>query len=169
MARSDTYQHLFREVLFTPEQWGVVSNTPAMADQTTIHELLDLDEDLRLRMWQHIDLHLTANQRAILQLVYLDYTQWEIADKLGINQSSVHKTLHGNSDYSGPTMKRYGGIGKKLTKIILHDPDIRAIMQKIEEIYDDDFPVRLPHYRCFRRLPGSSIQYHKWLETYEHN
>lgn len=42
-------------------------------------------------------------------------TQRNIAKKLGICQTSVHKTLFGNIDYSR-NKKRYGGIFKKIKK-----------------------------------------------------
>lgn len=42
-------------------------------------------------------------------------TQQSIANKYGVSQSDIHKTIFGNKHY--PSHKRYGGVLKKIDKM----------------------------------------------------
>lgn len=65
--------------------------------------------------------------------------QWHnfIANNLMISNSSITKSIHGNVDYSSPInggKTSYGGVVKKLNRIIENDPIIKEIKNKISEI-----------------------------------
>ena len=80
---------------------------------------------------------LTSRQSEVVQKIYFEEkTQMETADSLGICQTTVHKTLKGNIDYSN-NRKRYGGALKKLKRLCAADPEIVEIMEKIAELRSD--------------------------------
>tara|TARA_R110002110_G_scaffold66276_16_gene181772 strand:- start:380 stop:892 length:513 start_codon:yes stop_codon:yes gene_type:complete len=83
---------------------------------------------------------LTQHQEYILTLTLDGETQDEIAKRLCITQSAVHKALSGNivyekidSDTFAP-VKRYGGIYKKMHKKSKKNPKIQTILRKIKRI-----------------------------------
>ena len=63
--------------------------------------------------------YLTTKQRKILDLTLEGLTQTEIADKLGLDQSSITKALYGNDVYEAGIKVRYGGMVNKLKYILL--------------------------------------------------
>lgn len=76
---------------------------------------------------------LTDHQKKVLTMRLMGKTQNEIANHLGITQSAVHKSIHGNIDYNNEK-KRYGGIVKKLTKVCKTNNNIQRILAEIESI-----------------------------------
>ena len=64
------------------------------------------------------------------------YTQHEIANALGVNQSSVTKSISGNIDYKNGGVA-YGGSIKKLRKLIKNDPKIQEILKRIEDLTEE--------------------------------
>ena len=169
---SDKYQHLFYESTYDDIVWDMISRrhqseTSLTAEQK--EELYSLDDQLQFCMWLLIDTQLSTKQRAILQMLKIGMTQTEMAEELGINQSSIHKALHGNVDYQGGVVKRFGGIAKRLEKLIRISPDIHEIMEQIDEKIDyidkDHSVLRLPHYFCFKRMLGNHTQYENYIKT----
>jgi DNA-binding CsgD family transcriptional regulator len=73
---------------------------------------------------------LTTRQIEILTLFLGGLTQYEIGEKLGIHQTSVHKALYGSIDYS--RSKRYGGIVKKLRKYCGRNNKILNLLKEIK-------------------------------------
>jgi translation initiation factor 2 alpha subunit (eIF-2alpha) len=70
----------------------------------------------------------TEHQVKVFNL-YLDgYTQMQIAKKLNICQASVAKSLNGNTE------KVYGGLLKKLKKMIDKDAKYLELKKKLDEI-----------------------------------
>lgn len=61
----------------------------------------------------------------------------EIAKELGVNQSSVVKSLHGNVDYRNGGKKIYGGITKKLKKAAQKSESIQTILTQINELQEE--------------------------------
>ena len=96
------------------------------------------DEILALRKELLSELHsmiwgeyLTSHQKKILLMRLDGMTQSQIADKIGITQSAVHKAMHGNIDYKN-NKKRYGGIVKKLKKLCDRNEKVQSILKQIE-------------------------------------
>lgn len=163
--RSDKYQYLIVEILLSNDAWGFFSEAqekclPLSDEKKEI--LLDWDHDLQDHLHNMIEQCLTKRQREILLMYSNGMTQMEIADKLGVNQSSITKSLNGNTDYS-KGHKVYGGLKKKFVKLIKYNVEIRPIMKKIHLIWEPN-SIRLPHYQTFRNLLGNEDEYEKWLD-----
>lgn len=163
--RSDKYQYIIVEVLMSGDAWGLFSEAqekclPLSEEKKEI--LLDWDHDLQLALHKMIDECLTERQREVLLMYSSGMTQMEIAEKLGVNQSSITKSLNGNTDYSKGS-KVYGGMKKKFLKLIKHNAEIRPIMKKIHLIWEPN-SIRLPHYQTFRNLLGTEEQFEQWLD-----
>jgi hypothetical protein len=60
-------------------------------------------------------------------------TQVEIGQRLGIHQTTVHKTISGVIDYKNGGAC-YGGAIKKLRKMCLRDDRVLAILRRMEEV-----------------------------------
>ncbi|MFZ4795890.1 MAG: helix-turn-helix transcriptional regulator [Bacteroidia bacterium] len=135
--RSDFYQHLIMEVSVCPFVLNDLSSAQGMTYRikpaTYDEQYLDLKDKLKKRMWELINLGLTDRQKQVIELSMAGFTQNEIAKKLGINQTSVHKVLKGNIDYKNEK-KRYGGAFKKITKLCQIDPEIQEILVQIQEV-----------------------------------
>jgi DNA-binding CsgD family transcriptional regulator len=100
-------------------------------------ELLELKDKLHTAFWKLVDSELTVRQREVLHLTAEGLTQTEIAKKLGVNQSSITKSIHGNTDYK-KGKRVYGGARKKLVKLITKDAEIQDIFHKISELDGND-------------------------------
>jgi len=99
-------------------------------------KLLDLRERLKKELMRIIETGLTKRQRQVVKLSLKGKTQNEIANKLGINQTSVHKVIRGNIDYKNGK-KRYGGAFKKLKKLCQNDEIIQGILEEIKDLSDE--------------------------------
>lgn len=139
-TRSSGYQNFFAEI---PCENSTITN---ISDSASIggrlnhkvynEELYDLQEQLRLAYWRIID-NLTKRQREVLRMLADGKTQMEVAKVLKVNQSSITKSLNGNTDYRNNGKKVYGGSRKRLRKIASKDPEIQEILKKIAEISDE--------------------------------
>lgn len=166
-VRSQSYQHLFNEISFSNEMLTAFAEenglTAAIIEQHN-EELLDLKEDLKVEFWRLVEENLTERQQEVLKLSAQGYTQTEIAKKLGVNQSSITKSINGNTDYKKKKvcgsckkgdenkckMKKengytcldkrnkkvisYGGGARKIRKLAEEDEKIQAIFKRIAEI-----------------------------------
>jgi predicted XRE-type DNA-binding protein len=137
MAKSDSYQYRIVEISLDPNKLNNFSNesgiTQHISDSVFPDEILELRQDLLEEIYNIINNgSLTSHQRKVLTMCLNGATQNEIADKLGITQSAVHKAMHGNIDYKN-NKKRYGGIIKKLQKISKVNPKIKSILDQIEK------------------------------------
>jgi len=102
-------------------------------------ELVGLMEDLALRVKDIIDTKLTNRQTEVVKKIFFEQkTQMEVADSLGLCQTTIHKILKGNIDYANGG-KRYGGALKKLRKLCAIDEDIQNILKNIQEIKAEIF------------------------------
>lgn len=144
-TRSAKYQHFILEICCDPETLAERSDAQGMGalNASSHHEeLMDLHEQLLKEMWRIIDNKLTKRQKEVLQLYAAGDTQIEIAKKLGVNQSSITKSIHGNVDYgksgTGTSGKRsYGGAIRKIRKIVQTDSVIQQILKRIDELRED--------------------------------
>lgn len=135
--RSDKYQHLILESLCAPDvltEFADSRGIYALLNYSDYNEeLYELKDKLKAAYWRIIRTKLTKRQSEVIELYADGYTQTEIAKKLGVNQSSITKSIHGNCDYkSGKRV--YGGAKKKLKKFAAQDPEVQEILQRICDI-----------------------------------
>lgn len=139
--RSNSYQWILLECPCSPEMLAEISDGDGVMSQLNPwkynEELLDLKDQLKVEMWRLIDTQLTPRQKEVIHLWVEGLTQTEIAKKLGVNQSSITKSINGNTDYSGGK-KIYGGARKKLQKLAAKDEKIQLILKRIGELSGDD-------------------------------
>lgn len=146
--RSDKYQHVYKETAVTDEflshHYNVLNqhsglNPYAYDEEERVYELKD---QLKERFWELAKIHLTDKQFRIARLQADGYNQAETAAILGYSsQSSVCKTLNGNafygkSLYAGHT---YGGIIKKMQRVVAKDPKTIEILAEIAELEDPGY------------------------------
>jgi DNA-binding CsgD family transcriptional regulator len=136
--RSDSYQWILLETTFSHEMLDSFSNEDSIFYKLNpFHydeRLLDLEDQLKKRFWEIVEMMLTSRQQNVIKLSADGYTQMEIAKLLDVNQSSITKSIHGNVDYKGNGRRNYGGSKRKLLKILETDPQIQEIIQKMNEI-----------------------------------
>lgn len=137
MAKSDSVQHKYREILVDPTSmasftFGQTIYEPVNSQK--VDELLDLTEQLMLKIKELIESKLTDRQTEVVKKIFFEQkTQMEVADSLGLCQTTIHKILKGNIDYANGG-KRYGGALKKLKKLCSNDQEIQKILNKISEL-----------------------------------
>lgn len=136
MAKSDSYQYRIVEIPLEPHKLHNFANESGinqhMTDMLIDDEILELKADILEEIYNIINSgSLTAHQKRVLTMCLSGATQNEIAEKLGITQSAVHKAMHGNIDYKN-NKKRYGGIIKKLQKLSKNNPRIKFLLDQIE-------------------------------------
>lgn len=138
--RSDSYQHLLQETPCSYEVLTSFSNRDSISNKIDPFKyderLLDLQDELRVEFWRVVDTLLTERQKKVLKMSAQKMTQTEIAKELGVNQSSITKSLHGNVDYKNGR-KSYGGSFRRLKKLIQEDPVITRILQEMAEIREE--------------------------------
>lgn len=137
MAKSDSYQYRIVEISLEPHKLNNFSNESGMhqhmSDMVINDEILELKADILDEIYNIINSgSLTKHQSKVLHMCLSGATQNEIAEKLGITQSAVHKAMHGNIDYKN-NKKRYGGIIKKLQKLSRNNPRINSLLAQIEK------------------------------------
>lgn len=140
--RSDHYQPIICEAPCSNEILSEVADGMGVSSQLNpfgySEELAELKDKLKLAMWRLINEELTDRQAEVIQLSASGLTQQEIAKQLGINQSSITKSIRGNCDYKNGR-KIYGGASKKLKKFADKDDEIREILERISDIEGDVF------------------------------
>lgn len=136
-SRSQGYQNFFFESICSNDMMEAFSNEESIYDRLNPYEyneeLLELEDQLKVEFWRIVDTLLTPRQRDVIKLYSDGYTQMEIAKILGVNQSSVTKSLHGNVNYKDGK-KVYGGSRRKINKIIETDFKVKEILAKMNEI-----------------------------------
>jgi DNA-binding CsgD family transcriptional regulator len=136
--RSDKYQDTIRQTPASFDMLSRYSETQGLYGKFNNseynEEILDLQDQLTAARWRLIKTHLTPRQKEVLELTAQGKTQTEIADELGVNQSSITKSIYGNCDYKKTKKTIYGGAKKKLKKLESEDEEIQSIIKKIAEI-----------------------------------
>ncbi len=150
---SNKYQYLFYEVLWdfnpplitdhqhAPTMFSNAESLSARAYGFQYSEaILDLEDKVKERFWEISNEICTRQQLLILKLLAEGLTQIEISKKLGINQSSISKCILGNTSYSQYgkkcNPKFYGGVTKKLRKVIKNDKEMQELFAKIRELQE---------------------------------
>jgi len=138
--RSDSYQYNLLESACSPE---IINEVPSDSSIQSLlnpfgynEEFLNLKEELRIAFWRLVDTKLTKRQKEVIHLVANGLTQTEIARKLGVNQSSITKSLNGNCDYKNDR-KIYGGAKRRILKLAEKDREIQEIFAKIKELQSE--------------------------------
>lgn len=135
--RSDVYQWRICELTFSHEFFSAFTNEDSIYAKLNplfySEELLNLKDQLRDRTFLLANQCLTPKQKEIFHLTAQGFTQQEIAKKLDVNQSSITKCLNGNKDYTKGGMT-YGGLIKKMKRIVAHDNIIQDLLSKINEL-----------------------------------
>lgn len=139
--KSDYYQHKIIEISVDPV---VLNDFPFNNGLSMVlnlskysEEFYNLRQKLLNEVIRIINSELTPRQIEVVTLRLQDMTQTQIAEKLKIHQTTVHKLLMGNIDYANGK-KRYGGAIKKLRKICTKDSKIKNILEKMEELRTKD-------------------------------
>ena len=136
--RSDKYQHLLVEASCSPDMLVEYSDSRGIAGMVNSakydEELMELRDQLKAEVRRIIKTKLTKRQCEVIELWFNGLTQTEIAKQLGVNQSSITKSMNGNCDYRNGK-KVYGGAKKKLKKLTDQDPVIQEILEKISELH----------------------------------
>lgn len=144
--RSDSYQHLLLEIAISSdlmESFGNIDSISSKLDPFAYsEELIDLKDELEVEFWRIVNTLLTPRQAEVISLYCSGMTQMEIAKKLGVNQSSITKSLNGNVDYSSKETgskktRSYGGTKRKIKKIIEQDEKIQEILAKMREVREE--------------------------------
>jgi DNA-binding CsgD family transcriptional regulator len=146
-TRSAAYQVLYNELAIGLEVMETFSNEESLHKRLNPfdynEDILLLEEELRLAFWELVERSLTDRQKQILKGLAAGKTQQEIAKSIGINQSSITKSINGNCNYNEispngkPTI--YGGSRSKIRKLIDEDPKIQDILKQIATIRDESW------------------------------
>lgn len=143
--RSDRYQYVLLEISTSDNLLDNFTNDESISYRLNPfaynEDLFDLEDKLKEKFWNIVNTKLTERQKEIIYLIAKErLTQQEIAKKLKINQSSITKSLHGNTDYSDKSCKRYyGGSELKIKKLAEEDPEIQSILNQIQELREQKF------------------------------
>jgi len=140
--RSAGYQSIFNESSFPHEMLESFSNDDSIYKKLNPfaydENIMELQEQLKKEFWRVVNTMLTPRQRDVIRLRSEGKTQIEIAKELGVNQSSITKSLNGNVDYKNGK-RSYGGSLKRIKKLIDQDEKIQEILKKIAELKDESW------------------------------
>lgn len=140
--RSSRYQFLILETVCATEMMESFSNKESISFKLDpfVHDekIMDLQEELKKEFWAVVEECLTDRQKQVIKLVCQEKTQMEIAKILGVNQSSITKSLHGNVDYKNGR-KIYGGASRKIIKHLETNQKVQEILKEINELREEKF------------------------------
>jgi len=135
--KSDSYQYKIVEIAVDPNVLNDFPFIESLGSQLNLAKYSEEFDDLRHRLMKEvlriINTNLTKRQCEVVTLRLQGKTQIQIATKLNIHQTTVHKLLMGNIDYANGK-KRYGGAIKKLKKICTKDEKVLEILEEMEEL-----------------------------------
>lgn len=134
--RSEKYQWTIVETT-----WGYHNNTPidyineeGLYYGNIIPQLTAELNDLAFkRLYEVAEKCLTDRQFSVISNLLKGSTQMEVAKLLGVNQSSVNKSINGNISYEDGGF-RHGGTTKKLSHNLIKDNEYRLIIKKLDEL-----------------------------------
>lgn len=133
MNKSDCYQYKFKELTgFDKKMFENFTNEQGLSAflESSDQIMNDYKQQLLKSVLDIVESTLTKHQNIVLKMFLDGKTQVEMAAKLGITQSAIHKCLSGNEDYAQG--KRYGGVFKKLKKEIAKNKEIQLVLEKIQ-------------------------------------
>jgi DNA-binding CsgD family transcriptional regulator len=162
--RSDAYQYKIAEVVYdffsNPNYFN---NDQGLYPAQTAQAVLELQDKAMDRLWAAVYPKLTDNQRAVAELAREGLTQWEMANRLNCNQSSINKYLKGNTNYGKGKSRgtRYGGMQIKVQRIALADEEFRKIVQELAELDEGNRVIALVR----SWLHGEATAWYRWIES----
>lgn len=121
MTRSQSYQHLYNEI---PVDLSTI-HRPYDEQEPEDPVMLDLNIAAFAVLIDVIRSGITETQCAVVDGILEGKNQADIAREMGLNQSSVIKYLIGNNDYSKPGRTVYGGLVKRIPKLLLESDEYR--------------------------------------------
>lgn len=133
-SRSSKYQSYFHEISYDPQIMVIFSNEDGIPAQNveTSEEYCRLREELWALVLILAQKSLTKRQLQYLKVFLGGHSQVEMAKILNVyQQSCIAKTFNFHCN-----PKIYGGIVPKLRKLALKDPEICALLKKIQEESD---------------------------------
>ncbi len=140
--RSEKYQQIYFEVASSNEMLENFSNNDSISHKLNPwiynDRLKELEDELKKEFWRVVDDLLTDRQREVIRLYSDGYTQMEIAKILGVNQSSITKSINGNVDYKNGKIS-YGGSLRKLNKIVEQDEKIKSILEEMRACREEKY------------------------------
>jgi DNA-directed RNA polymerase specialized sigma subunit len=140
--RSNRYQYLLLETVCSNDMMEAFSNQESIGFRIDPfkheEEIIDLQEELKKEFWNVVEECLTDRQKQVIKLVCGNKTQMEIAKILGVNQSSITKSLHGNVDYKNGR-KVYGGASRKIIKSLETNEKVQKILDRINELREEKY------------------------------
>lgn len=135
--KSDSYQFRICEISIDPSVLNEFPFSDGLGSQLSLaqynEEFDELKEKLLFEVLRLINNDLTERQKQVVLKRLEGKTQIQIAEELQIHQTSIHKILSGNIDFSNGK-KRYGGAYKKLKKLCAKDNIIQDILTKMREL-----------------------------------
>jgi len=144
-TRSDKYQYILLEQACSHDMLEGFCNDDSIYKKLNPfaydEKVMELEDQLKKEFWRIVDSLLTPRQKEVIRLYSQGYTQMEIAKMLNVNQSSITKSLNGNVDYkNGKNSKKvYGGIKKKVLKIMEDDEKIKKILKQISDLREETY------------------------------
>jgi transposase len=136
--KSDSYQYKIVEISVDPSIFNDFPFVESLGSQLNLakysEEFYNLRQLLMKEVLRIIDSNLTPRQREVVTLRLQGKTQMQIADELGVHQTTIHKLLNGNLDYSSCKKMRYGGATKKLQKVCAKDERVLSILKEMDEL-----------------------------------
>lgn len=141
-TRSSKYQFLLLEIVYANEMMSSFENDDSIYKRLNPfaynEDIASLEDQLKKEFWRIAEENLTKRQFDVIKLYCCGMTQQEIAKKLGVNQSSITKSLNGNVDYKGEK-RNYGGSLARLRMVIEKDDKIQNILKQIADLRDDNW------------------------------
>jgi predicted XRE-type DNA-binding protein len=135
--KSDSYQYKIVEIAVDPMILNDFPYVESLGSQLNLskhsEEFYELKSRLMKEVLRIINSSLTPRQCEVVTLRLQGKTQIQIAEQLGIHQTTVHKLIQGNIDYSNGK-KRYGGAIKKLKKLCAKDDKVLKILEEMRQI-----------------------------------
>jgi DNA-binding CsgD family transcriptional regulator len=135
--RSKKYQSFFHEV--PREIFDTDKPIQYNEQHSRSEEFLDITEQITKLIWSLIDQTCTPTQLENIELIKNGATQHEVATQLEINQSSVVKTLQGNTRYySDGGKKGYGGAFRKIRGALILNDQFRELCLQLQKVADKE-------------------------------
>lgn len=133
---SDKYQHLYHEVNLLDDTY-IRYYESDFKNQDINDKLKDLKEQLLSTLLDLAKNEFTERQFGILEMYLKGFSQNDMAKAIGVNQSSITKSIYGNKSYQYET-KQYGGFMKKLSAF-KDNPQIKSILEEINKLENEGY------------------------------
>ncbi len=135
MPKSDRYQYKFIEISVGAKYFNYPVDRSLWHKHETNEEIEELLKQAAAIVWEIAKTKLTKHQFAVLEMAMNGIPQQAIADKLGISQSAICKSINGNIVYKTAKGRQYyGGSIKKLKRLLKENKELNGIWEKINKL-----------------------------------